>query len=114
MDSKVALITGASSGIGAATAVHFAKSGYKKLVLVARREQRLLEVKQECLAKGAKVVLVLTKDLSKPEENNEESIIKATIDHFGRLDIVIANAGMSSYVSARYSVKYKILIILND
>ena len=40
MEDKVVIITGASSGIGAAVAIHFCKIGYRKLALVARREQR--------------------------------------------------------------------------
>ena len=101
MEDRVVLVTGASSGIGAATASHFSKIGYKKLVLVARREDRLKGVKSECLENGAKDVLLITKDLSSEIEKGNEEIVQKTFDHFGRLDIVIANAGMVEYKSTR-------------
>ncbi len=48
LDSKIVIITGASSGIGKGIALHFASIGYKKLVLVARREDVLQSVAEEC------------------------------------------------------------------
>lgn len=100
MEKKVTVITGASSGIGAAIATHFASLGYKKLVLVARRKERLDQVKEECLKNGATDVLLLEKDLSKPKESCE-SIVEATITEFGQLDILICNAGRGEPMSAR-------------
>ena len=63
MENKVFLITGASSGIGAGIARHFASIGYKNLALVARREELLEAVAQECRDKGATKVLSIAKDL---------------------------------------------------
>ena len=64
MENKVVLITGASSGIGAGIARHFASIGYKKLVLVARRRDLLEGVAKDCREKGAgNNVLTLVKDL---------------------------------------------------
>ena len=80
MEDKVILITGASSGIGAATAEHFADIGYKKLSIVARREERLKEVADKCKAKGAKDVLILPLDLS-DMEYAKSAVIK-TVEHF--------------------------------
>ena len=69
MDSKVVLITGASRGIGEGIALHFAKIGYKKLVLVARSKDLLEDVAKKCKDLGAEEVLVVAKDLSKHEGN---------------------------------------------
>ena len=82
MEDKVVLITGASSGIGAATAEHFADIGYKKLSIVARREERLNELAERCKAKGAKYVLVLPLDLS-DMECAKRAVVK-TVEHFKR------------------------------
>lgn len=95
VEDKVVIITGANSGIGAGIAIHFAKIGYKKLVLLARREDKLNEVANKCRREGIEGVrvLILAKDLLK-EESAQEAI-NATMEEFGRLDIVICNAGMS-------------------
>ena len=78
---RVVIITGANSGIGAGIALHLAKVGYKKLALLARRREKLMEVAVECRSLGARDVLVLAKDLL-----NEESSVEAVqevVDHFG-------------------------------
>ena len=81
---QVALITGASTGIGAAIAIEMAAAGYSNLALTATRADKLAEVEAECKARGAESVLVMVKDLSKPREVCE-SIVKETVDKFGRL-----------------------------
>ena len=80
MEDKVVLITGASSGIGAATAEHFADIGYRKFSLVARREEKLKELAEKCKAKGAKDVLILSLDLSDME--CAKSAVVKTVEHF--------------------------------
>ena len=87
---KTIIITGASSGIGAATAVAFAKQG-ANLVLAARRMEKLQEVAAQCKAAGAKEVLVMHCDVSRREE--VERCVDETVARFGRLDVMIANAG---------------------
>jgi len=93
MEDKVVLITGASSGIGAATVEHFADIGYKRFSIVARREEKLKELAQRCKAKGAKDVLILPLDLS--DMDCAKSAVVKTVEHFKRLDIMICNAGVT-------------------
>ncbi|MCL2647368.1 MAG: SDR family oxidoreductase [Phycisphaerales bacterium] len=89
------LITGASSGIGAATAVALAARGGRwggvNLVLVARRMEKLQEVAAQCTAAGAKEAIVMHCDVSQREDVVQ--CVNETIETFGRLDVMIANAG---------------------
>ncbi|XP_072025367.1 uncharacterized short-chain type dehydrogenase/reductase y4vI-like [Amphiura filiformis] len=89
---KVALVTGASSGIGAETARQFAASGCW-LSLQGRDEERLKKVGEECQQKGMPKdkVLLIVADLTKDEDVHR--VAQTTIDHFGRLDILVNNAG---------------------
>lgn len=90
MNKKVAIVTGASSGIGAATALRIAPQ-YGGLVLHARKSADALERIAEAVRdKGAKVVTVLG-DLT--DEALSDKLVDAASDAFGRLDAVIANAG---------------------
>lgn len=76
---KVVLITGASSGIGAGTAKHFASLGCK-LALVSRNEENLRKVADECKAAGAEDVVVLPKDLAVTDACI--AAVKETVDHY--------------------------------
>jgi len=87
IDGKVALITGASEGIGAACAAVFAKRG-ARLSLVARSEEKLR-------AAGGPEAVVTAGDLTQPEVR--ERAVAATIERFGAIDILINNAGMGLY-----------------
>jgi 3-oxoacyl-[acyl-carrier protein] reductase len=89
------LITGASSGIGRATAHAFAKIG-ARLFLVARRGDRLREVADECKSKGAANVQVGSFDLSVPGAG--EKLVEASLGGLGGLDILILNAGYGCFV----------------
>ncbi|CAG2108261.1 unnamed protein product [Medioppia subpectinata] len=91
---KVVLITGSSSGIGAATAVQFAKAG-AQVVVTGRRADKLAEVGKQCLKvspKGIKA-LEVTADVTKREDMRR--LVDQTIKHFGKLDILVNNAGAS-------------------
>jgi NADP-dependent 3-hydroxy acid dehydrogenase YdfG len=90
LDGGVALVTGASGGIGAATARALAERG-ASVVLVGRRRDRLDGVAKEITELGAKVI-VLEGDLTDPER--AEDMVQATIDRLGRLDILVNNAGI--------------------
>jgi short-subunit dehydrogenase len=89
--NKVIIVTGASSGIGEATARQFGREG-AKLVLAARRVDKLKSLAQEILAmsSGAETFVVQA-DLSKLEDI--QSMIKQTLDKFGRIDVLVNNAG---------------------
>lgn len=89
---KVAIITGSSMGIGKATAKLLAESG-AKVVINGRTEKRLLEARDELSAKGYEILAVAA-DIS--TIGGATSLIKQTINHFGKIDILINNAGMSS------------------
>ncbi|HET7065393.1 MAG TPA: SDR family NAD(P)-dependent oxidoreductase [Rudaea sp.] len=87
---RVALITGASSGIGDATARVLAEAG-AKVAIAARRHERLEGLARELGVSGTEV-LVLSADLVLEEENRR--IVVETEAHFGRLDILVNNAGV--------------------
>lgn len=88
---RVVLVTGGSSGIGAATAILFAKEG-ANVAIVARNQTKLEEVAKEIETHGVKT-LIIKADLSKEEEI--ATVIPRTIDNFGRLDVLVNNAGIS-------------------
>ncbi|XP_075539583.1 meso-2,3-butanediol dehydrogenase-like [Dermacentor variabilis] len=92
LKGKVALITGASSGIGEATALHFASRGCW-LSLTARNKNALERVAQACYAKGIPKdkVLVLPGDVSMEED--VAAVVDQTAKHFGKIDILVNNAG---------------------
>ena len=83
-DKPVFLITGASTGIGAATARHAAEAGYR-LVLAARSEDKL-----EALA-GEVEGLAVRCDVT--EWDDQQALVKRALDEFGRIDVAFANAG---------------------
>jgi len=87
---KVIVITGASSGIGEAAARRLAAGG-AKLVLAARREDRLKQLRDELTGQGATVIYHIT-DIS--DRDQVEALAKAALDAFGRIDVLINNAGL--------------------
>ena len=87
---RVVLVTGASAGIGRATALAFAHSG-AKVVLVARRPQALAAVAREVRAAGAEA-LVAAADVAKPAE--VAAAFRKAQRRFGGVDIVVNNAGV--------------------
>ncbi len=90
LKNTVAIITGASSGIGRASAIRLAEEG-AAIVLVARRDAELLAVEKEIVAKGAKT-LRLAVDISTAPEASR--IVDATMEHFGRIDTLVNAAGV--------------------
>jgi 3-oxoacyl-[acyl-carrier protein] reductase len=92
IQGKTALITGASRGIGRAIALEFAQQGVKKLLLVARNQQRLAEVAAEAEVWGVEVV-TLPLDLTQPIEVNV-AIAQAWRDH-GPVHLLVNCAGVA-------------------
>ncbi|MER7028351.1 MULTISPECIES: SDR family oxidoreductase [Streptomyces] len=86
---KAVAITGASSGIGAATATYLAEKG-ARLVLGARREERLAAVVDGIAARGGEAVGVIT-DVTRREDLKR--LTDTALDRFGRLDVLVSNAG---------------------
>eukprot|EP00954_Amorphochlora_amoebiformis_P023981 1363286-Amorphochlora_amoeboformis.AAC.1 len=89
ISGKTALVTGASSGIGRASAVALAKAG-AKVVVAARRKDKLEELVKEIKDLGGEALAVKV-DVTSLEEN--EAAVKAAVAKFGSLDIVFLNAG---------------------
>ena len=90
LEGTVALITGASSGIGEATAIALAQVG-ASVALAARRTERLEELATRLRAAGT-TSLVLTADIT--HHDQAERVVEHTVSELGRLDILVNNAGV--------------------
>jgi short-subunit dehydrogenase len=93
LEQAVVVITGASSGIGRAAALRFARRG-SSLALCARSRAPLDEIAADCEAAGAKVV---SKDLDVSQEDAVEALAALAVEHFGRIDVWVNNAGVIAY-----------------
>lgn len=89
LTGKIVIVTGASSGFGAATAKMFAQEG-SKVVLTARRLDRLEEMAKEIRDAGGEA-LPVAMDVSQPA--SIDAMVKAVIDKYGQIDILFNNAG---------------------
>jgi NADP-dependent 3-hydroxy acid dehydrogenase YdfG len=90
LQNSTALVTGASSGIGAATAIRLAAEG-ATVALVARRRDRLDEVASTIEAAGGRAVIIEA-DVS--DRTAAEAAVNEAVDRMGRLDILVNNAGI--------------------
>jgi NAD(P)-dependent dehydrogenase (short-subunit alcohol dehydrogenase family) len=96
LDGKVAVVTGASSGLGAAFAVGLAEAG-ADVVIAARRADRLAETAERVQALGRRCHAV-TADVAVPEDCTR--VATEAMDAFGRLDVLVNNAGIGTAVPA--------------
>jgi NADP-dependent 3-hydroxy acid dehydrogenase YdfG len=87
LEGKIVLVTGASSGIGQATALALSKAG-AKVAVGARRADRLKLLAED--APGE----VLALDLDVTDQQSIQNAVAATVEHFGRLDALVNNAGI--------------------
>ncbi len=100
LQGKIALITGASSGIGAATALAFAAEG-ARLILTARRTAKLAEVAARALAHGAAAVHSIEMDVR--ERHAVQHAIDALPPEWAEIDILVNNAGLSRGLEKLYT-----------
>jgi NAD(P)-dependent dehydrogenase (short-subunit alcohol dehydrogenase family) len=92
-EGKVALVTGASSGIGQSTAERLAKEG-AKVALTARREERLRELASSIERSGGRAKIIAC-DLT--SETDRKRLVEETIAHFGGLDVLVNAAGIIGF-----------------
>ncbi|MBY5532877.1 SDR family oxidoreductase [Rhizobium leguminosarum] len=90
INGKIALVTGASSGIGAATALKLAEAG-AKVGIAARRTDKLADLKKEIVSKGGEA-LVIEMDVVDPA--SVEAGVKKLVGAYGSIDILVNNAGL--------------------
>ena len=92
LQGKVAIITGGSDGIGKATALSMAKEG-ANVVIVARRHDVLEQAAEEIKTATEGAVVALSADVTQPDTARQA--VQTAVDHFGRLDVLVNNAGVS-------------------
>ena len=109
--SRVAIITGASSGIGEATALKLANAGIA-VVLAARRMERLEALHKKITDAGGSALMVETDVTSRAQV---EAMVQETVDTFGRVDILINNAGVMllSYMRNAHVDEWEKMIDVN-
>ena len=92
MHERVAIITGSSRGIGRATALVFARTGYRVVVNYNHNREQAEQVLQEIEALGSNGIL-LGADVSKAQEARD--LIEKSVKEFGRVDVLVNNAGIN-------------------
>jgi NAD(P)-dependent dehydrogenase (short-subunit alcohol dehydrogenase family) len=92
LDGRVAIVTGASSGLGAVFARTLAEAG-ADVALGARRADRLVDTQKAVEAAGRRAIAVPT-DVSRPEDC--QALVDATVAEFGKVDILVNNAGVGT------------------
>jgi len=96
LDGRVAIVTGASSGLGVAFAEALAEAG-ADVALGARRLDRLEDTRRSVEKRSRRAIAVAT-DVARPEDC--QALVDATIEEFGRVDVLVNNAGVGTAVPA--------------
>ena len=96
LDGRVAIVTGASSGLGAETARQMASAG-ARLAIGARRAERLTELRGEIQRQGGEAVAI-SLDVTSPDAC--QRFVAKTVEAFGRVDVLVNNAGVATAVPA--------------
>ena len=96
MANPVCLVTGSSSGIGAAIAGHFAAHGYDVVINYNSGRKRAERIAADLCQAHGNDALVLGADLSQPEA--AFNLVDRAYEHYGRLDVVISNSGVVNYI----------------
>lgn len=91
LSGRVAVVTGASSGLGVTFAEGLAAAG-ASVVLAARRTDRLAALREKLDARGARVLAV---ECDVSNEDSVDGLVRATLDRFGRADVLVNNAGIA-------------------
>lgn len=100
LDGKVALITGSSRGIGRATAAGLARAG-ARVVISSRKIEACEEVRDALLAEGHEAIAVAC-NVGRREEL--ERLVDATLDQWGRIDVLVANAAVNPHYGSLASI----------
>ncbi|MDO6519579.1 SDR family oxidoreductase [Zobellia uliginosa] len=111
IDNKVVIITGASSGIGQATALKLSEEG-AKVVLTARREDRLKDLQKKIEERGGEA-LIVAGDVTK--KSDYEELVEKTLGKFKTIDVLINNAGLMplSYVEKLKTDEWEKMVDVN-
>jgi 3-oxoacyl-[acyl-carrier protein] reductase len=90
LKGQIALVTAASRGLGAATALAFAREG-ARVAICARNQEPLMATSHRIAEETGVEVLAITADVSQADD--VEKLVATTVDRFGRLDVLVTNAG---------------------
>ena len=104
VEGKVAVVTGASRGIGQATAAALAKSGARGVTIASRKIDNIEKSREELIEWGVKNEQILGLEARADSEDDARSAMEATVERFGSVDILVNNAGTNPSAGAMMEV----------